>query len=130
MHCLLLKNDTMIKNIISLVLLLVAVFLAFKHGWETLNYKKHPESLKMLHDLGISESMVPVFGGITLLIGVLLLIPKTFFLGNVLNAISIVIIMALAIKSGNFRMAVMEIPFLIMPLIMIWLKYPFMKTAV
>ncbi|GEM_PF-293935 len=130
MHRLLLKNDTMIKNIISLALLLVAVFLAFKHGWETLNYKKHPESLKMLGDLGIPESMVPVFGGITLLIGVLLLIPKTFFLGNVLNAISIVIIMALAIKSGNFRMAFMEIPFLIMPLIMIWLKYPFVKTNV
>lgn len=119
----------MVKNIISLVLLLVAVFLAFKHGWETLDYKKHPESLKMLNDLGISESMVPVFGGLTLLIGVLLLIPKTFFLGNVLNAISIVIIMALAIKSGNFKMAFMEIPFLVLPLIMIWLKYPFAKTA-
>ncbi len=127
---LLLKNDTMIKNIISLALLLVAVFLAFKHGWESLNYKKHPGSLKMLNDLGLSESMVPVFGAITLLIGLLLLIPKTFFLGNVLNAISIVIIMALAIKSGNFKMAFMEIPFLILPLIMIWLKYPFVKTGV
>lgn len=127
---LLLKNDTMIKNIISLALLLVAVFLAFKHGWETLNYKKHPGSLKMLNDLGLSESMVPVFGAITLLIGLLLLIPKTFFLGNVLNAISIIIIMALAIKSGNFKMAFMEIPFLILPLIMIWLKYPFVKTGV
>lgn len=119
----------MIKSIVSLVLLLVAVFLAFKHGWETLNYKKHPESLNMMNGLGISESMIPFFGGITLLIGVLLLIPKTFFLGNVLNAISIVIIMALAIKAGNFKMAFMEIPFLIMPLVMIWLKYPFIKTA-
>lgn len=130
MHRLFLKKYIMIKNIISLALLLVAVFLAFKHGWESLNYKKHPGSLKMMSDLGLSESMVPLFGGITLLIGVLLLIPKTFFLGNVLNAISIVIIMALAIKSGNFKMAFMEIPFLVLPLIMIWLKYPFVKAAV
>ncbi|MCH5717119.1 hypothetical protein [Niabella hibiscisoli] len=115
----------MIKSIISLVLLAVSVFLAFKHGWDTFNYKKHPESLKMMNDLGIPEPMIPIFAGLTLLIGVLLLIPKTFFAGNVLNAISILIIMALAMRTGNFKMALMEIPFLIMPLVLIWLKYPF-----
>lgn len=118
----------MVKSIISLALLLVSVFLAFKHGWDTLNYKKHPESLKMMNELGITESMIPIFAGVTLLIGVLLLIPKTFFLGNVFNAISIVIIMALAMKAGNLKMVLMEIPFLIMPLVLIWLKYPFIKS--
>lgn len=118
----------MIKSIISLVLLLVSVYLAFKHGWDTLNYKKHPESLKMMNELGITESMIPIFGGMTLIIGVLLLLPKTFFIGNLLNAISIVIIMALAVRAGNFKMALIEIPFLIMPLVMIWLKYPFTKS--
>ncbi len=115
----------MVKSIISLLLLAVSVFLAFKHGWDTFNYKKHPESLKMMNDLGISEPMIPIFAGLTLLVGVLLLIPKTFFVGNVLNAISILIIMALAMRAGNFKMVLMEIPFLIMPLVLIWLKYPF-----
>ena len=119
----------MIKSITSLILLLASAYLAFKHGWDTFNYKKHPQSLKMMTELGIGESMIPVFGALTILIGALLLIPRTFFLGNVLNAISIVIIMALAIRSGNFKMAFMEIPFLIMPLVMIWLKYPFLKSA-
>ena len=118
----------MVKSIISLVLLLVSVFLAFKHGWDTLNYKKHPESLKMMNELGVTETMIPIFGGLTILIGILLIIPKTFFLGNMLNAISIVIIMALAVRSGNFKMVLMEIPFLIMPLVLIWLKYPFVKS--
>lgn len=118
----------MVKSIISLVLLLVSVFLAFKHGWDTLNYKKHPESLKMMNEFGITETMIPIFGGLTILIGILLIIPKTFFLGNMLNAISIVIIMALAVRSGNFKMVLMEIPFLIMPLVLIWLKYPFVKS--
>jgi hypothetical protein len=118
----------MVKSIISLVLLLVSVFLAFKHGWDTLNYKKHPESLKMMNELGITETMIPIFGGLTILIGILLIIPKTFFLGNMLNAISIEIIMALAVRSGNFKMVLMEIPFLIMPLVLIWLKYPFVKS--
>ncbi len=115
----------MMKNIFSLVLLLVSIYLAFKHGWDALNYKKHPESLKMMNELGITETFVPVIGVAMLIIGVLLLIPKTFFLGNVLNAISILIIMALAIRAGNFRIALMEIPFLILPMVLIWLKYPF-----
>lgn len=120
----------MTKSIISLVLLLVSVYLAFSHGWSTFNYKNNPESLKMMNQLGISEAMIPFFGGLTILVGVLLLFPKTFFLGNLLNAISILIIMALAIRAENFIMALMEIPFLIMPLVMIWLKYPFLKSSV
>ncbi|RXK86096.1 hypothetical protein [Filimonas effusa] len=120
----------MLKNIMSLVLLLLAAGLSFKHGWDTLNYKQHPGSLKMMNELGISASMIPFLGGLTFLVGVLLLIPKTFFLGNLLNAISIVIIMALAVRSGNYKMVLIEIPFLVLPFVMIWLKYPFIKNAI
>lgn len=84
--------------------------------------------MKMMGELGITETMIPIFGGAVLIIGVLLLIPKTFFLGNLLNAISILIIMALAMRVGNFKMVLMEIPFLMMPLVLIWLKYPFVKN--
>ena len=89
------------------------------------NYKSNPENVKAMEALGIGESVAPFFVLLTITIGVMLLIPKTFFLGNILNAISIVIIMALAARAGNFKMVLIEIPFLAMPLIMIWLKYPF-----
>ena len=115
----------MTKNIISLMLLIVSVPLSFKHGWDTFNYKKNPESLKIMNELGISESFIPILGALTIIIGILLLIPKTFFLSNLLNAISIVLIMSLALRAGNYKIALMEIPFLALPLIMIWLKYPF-----
>ena len=115
----------MIRNIISLVLLLVSVFLSFKHGWDTINYKSNPATVKAMAELRINDTVVPWFGVFAVAIGVLLLIPKTFFLGNVLNAISIVVIMALAVRAGNFKMVLLEIPFLIIPLVMIWLKYPF-----
>lgn len=118
----------MTKSIISLVLLLISVYLAFKHGWDTFNYKNNSESLKMMQQLGINETLIPYFGAITIIIGILLIIPKTFFLGNLLNAMSIVVIMALAARSGNLKIVLIEIPFLIMPLLMIWLKYPFIKT--
>lgn len=115
----------MIKHIISLILLLISVFLSFKHGWDSLHVKDHPESAKMMAELGIKESYVPIMGIVMILIGLLLLFPRTFFLGNVLNAVSILLIMALALNAGNTKMALIEIPFLIMPLILIWLKYPF-----
>lgn len=115
----------MIKNIISLSLLISSVFLNFKHGWDTFHYKSNPTSLKMMTELGISESLIPWLGALPILTGILLLIPKTFFIGNVLSAVSIVLIMALALNSGNIKMTLIEIPFLIIPLVMIWLKYPF-----
>lgn len=115
----------MAKNIISLLLLIVAVSLSFKHGWDTFNYKSNPENMKMMATLGISETAIPWLGFLTISIGILLLIPKTFVLGNILNAMAIVLIMGLSLNAGNFKMALMEIPFLAMPLVMIWLKYPF-----
>ncbi|HAO05695.1 MAG TPA: hypothetical protein DCQ50_01665, partial [Chryseobacterium sp.] len=108
-----------------LVLLIVSVILNVKHGWESLQYKNNPQSLKMMNELGITETYIPVLGISVILISALLLFPKTFFLGNVLNAMSIVLIMALAMRAGNLKMVLMEIPFLMIPLIMIWLKYPF-----
>lgn len=120
----------MVKSIISLVLLLVSAGLSFKHGWDSFNVKSHPESLKMMTELGIKPTFVPAMGVAMLIIGALLLFPKTFFIGNVLNAISILIIIALAINVGNFKIALMEIPFLLLPLVMIWLKYPFLKTDI
>jgi len=115
----------MIKNIISLTLLIISVLLSFKHGWDTFNYRNSPGSVKMMNELEINESFIPAFCILTVAVGILLLIPRTFFLGNMLNAISILSIMALALRSGNYRIALIEIPFLALPLLMIWLKYPF-----
>ncbi|MCC8409101.1 hypothetical protein LJ707_09175 [Mucilaginibacter sp. UR6-1] len=115
----------MIKNIISLLLLIVTVSLSFKHAWDTAHYQNHPESFKVMESLGISKAAVPALVVLTLLTGILTLIPGTFFLGNMINAISIVFIMGMALRTENTKMALIEVPFLIMPLLMIWLKYPF-----
>ena len=115
----------MARNIISLLLLIVSVSLSFKHAWDTAHYQTNPDTLKMMTSVGISKAALPVFVFLTIAIGVLLLIPKTFLLGNMLNAMCIVLIMGLALRAGNIKMVLIEIPFLIIPLLMIWLKYPF-----
>lgn len=115
----------MIKNIISLVLLIFSAALNFKHGWDSFRYKNNPASLKMMSELGIRESYIPLLGCTTIIVGILLLFPRTFFIGNLISAMIILIIIALSLKAGNHTIALMEIPFLAMPLVMIWLKYPF-----
>jgi hypothetical protein len=115
----------MMKNIVSILLLIVSVSLSFKHAWDSFNYKNNPATFKMMANLGIGEPVIPFLGVLTIAVGILLLVPKTFFAGNVLNAMSIVLIMALALRAGDHKTALIEIPFLVMPLVMIWLKYPF-----
>lgn len=115
----------MIKNILSLVLLIASATLNFKHGWDAFNYKSNPESFKMMNMLAIGEPVVVGLGILAIASGLLMLVPQTFFFANTVNAIAIVVIMAFALRAGNIKMALVEIPFLAIPLVMIWLKYPF-----
>jgi hypothetical protein len=115
---------TLIK-IISGVLILITAFLSFKHGWEGLSMKS--ETNEMVNALDISKSVLLTMSVLSLAVGVLVLFPQTFFIGNVLNAIMIVLIMALSLRTGNFKTALIEIPFLVMPLVMIYLGHPLKK---
>jgi hypothetical protein len=114
----------MLKTIISSVLLVVSVVLSLKHGWDAFQ-PATAEQARMMANLGITKSAMPYFGAFSIIVGLMLLTPQTFFLGNVLNAVTIVLIMALSLKAGDHRMALIEIPFLMIPLLLIWLKYPF-----
>lgn len=113
-------------KIISVLLLLVSAFLSLKHGWDAFQ-PATAEQAKMMANLGITKSVMPYFGVFSIIIGSLLFFPQTFFLSNVLQAITIVLIMALSLRAGDYKMALIEIPFLALPMILIWLKYPFQK---
>lgn len=111
-------------KIISIVLILVSAFLSIKHGWDAFQ-PATAEQAKMMETLGVTRSVMPYFGVFSIIVGLMLLFPQTFFISNLLNAITIVLIMALSLNAGNYKMALIEIPFLAMPLVLIWLKYPF-----
>ncbi|MBD2757027.1 hypothetical protein [Spirosoma validum] len=111
-------------KIISILLVLISSFLSLKHGWDAFQ-PANAEQAKMMADLGITKTIMPFVGVVSIIIGFMLLFPQTFFIGNLLNAIMIVLIMALSLNAGNYKMALIEIPFLALPLVLIWLKYPF-----
>ncbi|MGV3461631.1 MAG: hypothetical protein ACO1N9_14375 [Flavobacterium sp.] len=114
----------MIKTIISAILLLASAGLSLKHGWDAFQ-PPTPEQATMMANLGITRSMAPFVGVLSIITGLLLLFPRTFFIGNVISAVTILLIMALSLRVGDIRTALIEIPFLSIPLVLIWLKYPF-----
>jgi len=111
-------------KIVSIVLLLVSAFLSIKHGWDAFQ-PTHADQAKMMASLGIQQPAMPYLGVFSILTGLMLFFPQTFFISNILNAIAIVLIMALSLKAGDYKTALIEIPFLILPMVLIWLKYPF-----
>jgi hypothetical protein len=114
-------------KIISGLLILVTVFLSIKHGWDGLHIADHPEQAKMAAGLGVGRTGIMVFSILSIAVGVAILFPPTFFMANLVNAGTILLIMAFSLKGGNYKMALIEIPFLLMPLLLIYLGHPFKK---
>lgn len=115
-------------NIISGILIAITVFLNAKHSWSGLTNSMKPEEAKMFSDLGISQTFVIPIGLVSLAICIMVLFPKTFFIGNLLNATMILLIIALALQANNMKMVLIEIPFLLIPLLSIWLGHPLKNT--
>ena len=120
-------NETNNMKIISETLILIIVFLSFRHGWSAITNNASPQEAKILTDLGITKPLAIVVSILSLAVGLMVLFPQTFFIGNLINAIMILLIMALSLRVGNIKNALIEIPLLLMPLVLIWLGHPLRK---
>jgi uncharacterized membrane protein len=114
----------MAKTIIAAVLLVISVILSLKHGWDGLHFNAHPEQAEMAAEMGLNKSAVTVMSILSIAVAIALLFPKTFVIANAVNAITILLIMILCLKGGNYKIALIEIPFLIIPLLLIYLGHP------
>lgn len=112
----------MIVKIINSILILFAVFMGTKHGWNMLTAK--PEMLEMFGKWNFSKNAVIFNGVVTLLASLLILFPKTFVWGNLLMAIGILMIMCLQLLHRDLRGAAIEVPFLLLNLVIVYLQHP------
>ncbi|WP_299581076.1 hypothetical protein [Mucilaginibacter sp.] len=112
-------------KIVSGILILITVYFSLRHGWAILTIK--PGETNMFTQWNISRAVQIIVGLLTLAVGLMVLFFPTFFAGNVINATLILLIMALHLKDGNLKAAVIEVPFLLLPLVMIWLGHPLKK---
>lgn len=119
------KCKAMILKILNSILILFAVFMGTKHGWNMLTAK--PEMLEMFGKWNFSRNAVIINGLVTLLASVLILFPRTFVWGNFLMAAGILMIICLQLLHKDFKGVAVEIPFLLLNLVIIYLQHP-LKT--
>lgn len=116
----------MMLKIIHSGLLLFVVFMGIKQGYGMIT--SSPEIVKMLEGLSFSKIEILLFGIVTLIGAILIIHPKSFFMGNLIMGATIVLLIFLQIQNQNIKGAIIEIPFLLMNIILVYWKYPFSKV--
>jgi hypothetical protein len=115
----------MILKIINSILILVAVAMGLKQGWAMFSGK--PEMLEMFSKWNFSKTTVIVNGAITIIAALMILFPKTFVWGNFLMAAGILMIICLSLLDKDLKGVAIELPFLLLNLVIIYLQHPLSK---
>ncbi|MBE9583300.1 hypothetical protein IM792_02460 [Mucilaginibacter sp. JRF] len=110
-------------KILSGILIAISVYIGLNHGSRVFR-KPSAAYAEMMLSLGITDPVRIVFGLWAIAAALLTVFPATFFWGNTLRAIQLILMMALVLKAGNYKFALIEIPFLLLPLLLIYLGHP------
>ncbi|MBD2753329.1 hypothetical protein [Spirosoma validum] len=116
---------TLALKIINAVLILFALYMGLKQGWAMLSGK--PEMTDMFSKWDIGRTGLMIMGIFTMLGAVLVLFPQTFVWGNFMTAAGILLIMAFHLQDKNLKGVLIELPFFLLSLVIIYLQYPFTK---
>ncbi|MBS1750876.1 MAG: DoxX family protein [Bacteroidetes bacterium] len=112
----------MIIKIFNSVLILVAVFMGVKQGYAMFSGK--PEMMGMFGKWGFSKTGLMINGIVTITAAIFILFPKTFVWGNFLMAAGILLIICFHLLDKDLKGMAIELPFLFLNLIIIYLQYP------
>jgi hypothetical protein len=115
----------MILRVINGALMLIAVFMGLKQGWAMFSGKE--EMLTLFSKWHFTKTGVMVNGLVTIISALLILHPKTFLWGNFLMAAGILLIICFHLLDKDLKGVVIELPFLLLNLIIIYLQYPLKK---
>ncbi|MBC9930566.1 DoxX family protein [Chitinophaga qingshengii] len=112
----------MVLKIINTVLILFAVYMGCKQGCAMFSGK--PDMLEMFGKWGFNRNGVMINGIVTMLAAGLILIPRTFVWGNFLMALGILLIICLHLMDKDLKGVLIELPFLLLNLVIIYLQHP------
>jgi hypothetical protein len=110
---------------LSAALITLTLILAFRHGVGML--RSSPDEKALAEKLKLSRPGQLAIAWLVLTSGVLILFPSTFVAGNLLGATLILIVAVLQLRVGDIKRAFVEVPFLPLPLLMIYLHHPLRK---
>ncbi|MDR2274552.1 MAG: hypothetical protein LBF27_26840 [Sphingobacterium sp.] len=117
----------MILKIINSILILGAVFMGLKQGYAMFSGKT--EMMEMFGKWGLTKTGLAINGLITMLAALLILFPKTFMWGNFLMAAGILLIICFHLLDKNLKGVGIEIPFLLLNLLIIYLQHPLKQIS-
>ncbi len=115
----------MILRVINGAVMLIVVFMGLKQGWAMFSVKE--EMLTLFSKWHFTKTGVMVNGLVTIISALLILHPKTFLWGNFLMAAGILLIICFHLLDKDLKGVVIELPFLLLNLIIIYLQYPLKK---
>ncbi len=105
--------------------MLCAIFMGLKQGYAMLTAK--PEMVEMFSKWNFNKTALMINGAITMLSAILILFPKTFVWGNFLMAAGILMIICFHLLDKDLKGVAIELPFLLLNLIIIYLQHPLKK---
>lgn len=120
------STKAMVLKIINAALILVAVFMGLKQGYAMFSGK--PEMLEMFGKWGFNKTGLMINGAITMIAALLILFPKTFVWGNFLMAAGILLIICFHLLDRDLKGVLVELPFLLLNLVIIYLQHPLKKA--
>lgn len=112
----------MTLKIINCILMLLAIFMGIKQGYAMASGS--PEMLNLFSKWSFSKNAIAVNGIITIIAAVMIAFPKTFIWGNFLMAAGILMLICFHIRDKNLNGVLLELPFLALNLVIIFLRYP------
>ena len=112
-------------KILNAIFILFALYMGVKQGWAMLSGK--PEMVAMFSKWNFGKTGLMLMGIATIAGGVMLLHPKTFGWGNYITAAGILLIIAFHLNDRDLKGVAIELPFLLLSLVILYLQYPFLS---
>ncbi|TKC65739.1 hypothetical protein FBD94_03840 [Pedobacter hiemivivus] len=115
----------MMIKIFASVLLILVILMGLKQGMAM--FSGNEAMLAMFGKFNFNRFWVKAIGLLTIVAAIMVLHPHTFVVGNILMASLILLILCLQLSIMDIRGAMIEVPFLLMNLSLIYFQYPTVK---
>ena len=112
-----------VARICSAILVLLAFVMGLRHGVDLL--RSTPAKVHESLHISLNQPTILVIGALTCVGAILILFPQTFFAANFISAAVVLYLAAVQGKTHNLRGALVELPFVLLPLLVLYLGYPF-----
>jgi hypothetical protein len=117
------RQEMPVARILCAILVLLAFVMGLRHGVGLL--RSTPAQVQETLYISLNQPVILIIGFLTCLGAILVLFPPTFFAANFISAAVILYLAAVQSKAHNLRGALVELPFVLLPLLVLYLGYPF-----